>query len=167
MSCGGRLPKEISFGVSVGLGANQGQLTAFMGSGAFMVFLVVELKGGLQLFSVLPALAGFSLAIVLSLGIGDHVWSWGRVLDYFKSSLLGAVVSLGVLLALLSYSTCYARGGAGVAGTEVLGSIGVSLEAGLLSLSFALLIGLLFPCVIIMADFDFSMHRAKYLAYML
>jgi hypothetical protein len=38
-----------------------------------MVFLLVELRGGLQLFSVLPALAGFSLAVILSLGIGDHV----------------------------------------------------------------------------------------------
>ena len=37
----------------------------------------------------------------------------------------------------------------------------------MLSLSFALLIGLLFPCVIIMADFDFGAHRAKYLVYML
>lgn len=38
-----------------------------------MVFLLVELRSGLQLFSVLPVLAGFSLAVVLSLGISDHV----------------------------------------------------------------------------------------------
>lgn len=133
----------------------------------FMVFLLVELKGGLQLFSVLPALAGFSLAIVLSLGIGDRVWSWGRLLDYFKSSLLGVVVGFGVLLALLTYSTCYRQVGAGVFGRPLLGALGAGLEAGLLSLSFALLIGLLFPCVIVMSDFDFSMHRSKYLAYML
>jgi NADH:ubiquinone oxidoreductase subunit 4 (subunit M) len=88
-------------------------------------------------------------------------------LDYFKSSLLGAVLSLGVLLALLTYSTCYLRSGAVALGAPLLGALGASLEAGLLSLSFALLIGLLFPCVIIMVDFDFSMHRSRYLAYML
>ena len=115
----------------------------------FMVFLVVELTSGLQLFSVLPALAGFSLAVVLSLGIGDHIWSWGRVLDYFKSSLLGVILGLGVVLALVTLVTCYSRPGSGVAGGQLLGSLGVNLEAGLLSLSFALLIGLLFPCVIV------------------
>lgn len=149
-------------------GANRGQPWGlYMVSMVSMVFLLVELRSGLQLFSVLPVLAGFSLAIVLSLGISDHVWSWGRVLDYFKSSLLSVVVSLGVLLALVTYAACYRQLGAGAVCRSVLGSIGVNLEASLLSLSFALLIGLLFPCVIVMADFDFSMHRSKYLAYML
>lgn len=132
-----------------------------------MVFLAVELKNGLQLFSILPLVAGVSLVIVLSLGIGDHVWSWGRALDYFKSSLLGSILGMGVLLALLAYGTCYRLDSQLVLASNVMGSLGVQLEAGLLSLSFALLIGLLFPCVIVMADFDFSMHRAKYLAYML
>lgn len=72
-----------------------------------------------------------------------------------------------MLLALLTYATCYLRSGVAVPSALVLGALGASLEAGLLSLSFALLIGLLFPCVIIMVDFDFSMHRSRYLAYML
>ena len=77
-----------------------------------MVFLVVELKNSLQLFSVMPLVGGLSLAVALSLGLGDHVWSWGRALDYFKSALLGAIVALGVLLALLVYGVCYRPGAA-------------------------------------------------------
>jgi hypothetical protein len=132
-----------------------------------VMFLVLELKHSLQVFGVLPVVAGLSLAVTLGLGLGDHVWRWARALDYFKSSLLGVVVGLCVVLALMVYGACYrsgmARGCVGV----VLGSVGARLEAGLLSLSFALLIGLLFPCVVVMADTDFSVHRAKYLVYML
>lgn len=142
-------------------------LRAYMVKMVYMVFLVVELRNSLQLFSVMPLVGGLSLAAALSLGLGDHVWSWGRVLDYFKSALLGTVLALGVLLALLVYGVCYRSGALQGCASSVLGSLGISLEAGLLSLSFALLIGLLFPCVIIMADFDFGVHRAKYLVYML
>jgi NADH:ubiquinone oxidoreductase subunit 4 (subunit M) len=131
-----------------------------------VVFLVVELKNSLQLFSIVPMIAGASCVAVLGLGLGDHVWSWGYLLDYFKSSLLSVIVSLGVVLGLLTFSTCY-RAGAAAGGSPVLGQLGVGLEANLLSLSFALLIGLLFPCVIVLSDFDFSVHRYKYLVYML
>lgn len=72
-----------------------------------------------------------------------------------------------VVLALLVYGMCYRAGALRGCVAVVLGSVGARLEAGLLSLSFALLIGLLFPCVVVMADTDFGVHRAKYLAYML
>lgn len=39
----------------------------------YMVFLVVELKNSLQLFSIMPLIGGISLAVALSLGLGDHV----------------------------------------------------------------------------------------------
>lgn len=88
-------------------------------------------------------------------------------MDYLKSSLLSVVLGAGVLLALLVYGLCYRAVALPGCVSPLLGAVGVSLEASLLSLSFALLIGLLFPCVIVMADFDFGVHRAKYLAYML
>jgi NADH:ubiquinone oxidoreductase subunit 4 (subunit M) len=132
-----------------------------------VVFLVVELKNSLQLFSIIPLIAGVSLAIVLGLGLSGHVWSWPRVLDYFKSSLLCIIVGSGILLGLSTHAACYRVGSAVVASLPVLGQLSIGMEANLLSLSFALLIGLLFPCVVVLVDFDFSLHRYKYLAYML
>jgi hypothetical protein len=45
-----------------------------MGTIVCVMFLILELKHSLQLFSVLPVVAGLSLAAALSLGLGDHVW---------------------------------------------------------------------------------------------
>jgi hypothetical protein len=96
---------------------------------------------------------------------------------YFKFLIFSSILCSGILILFLIYNIYYNMGFINYIGFDsqfiffnssvAFNNINLYFDLNTLSLNFILLICLLYPSILVMMDFDFSIKYYKYFVYML